>query len=107
MPKTDETPYQVQQAKIAIAKGGIIGVGPGNSEAKNFMPHPYSDMIYAVILEEYGLIGGAIIIFIYLVFLVTMYQVIQKMSLCFWCLPGSGFKLYAGYSSNGKYGGCG
>ncbi len=61
--KDSETPYQVQQAKIAIAKGGFIGVGPGNSEAKNFMPHPYSDMIYAVILEEYGLLGGGIIIF--------------------------------------------
>jgi cell division protein FtsW len=78
-----ETPYQVQQAKIAIAKGGIIGVGPGNSEAKNFLPHPYSDMIYAVILEEYGLIGGAIIIFIYLVFLLRCIRLFRKCPFAF------------------------
>ena len=79
----DETPYQVQQAKIAIAKGGIIGVGPGNSEAKNFMPHPYSDMIYAVILEEYGLFGGAIIIFVYLVFLLRCISIFRRCPFAF------------------------
>ena len=79
----DETPYQVQQAKIAIAKGGIIGVGPGNSEAKNFMPHPYSDMIYAVILEEYGLFGGAVIIFIYLVFLLRCISIFRRCPFAF------------------------
>lgn len=78
-----ETPYQVQQAKIAIAKGGIIGVGPGNSEAKNFMPHPYSDMIYAVILEEYGLIGGAVIIFIYLIFLLRCIRIFRRCPFAF------------------------
>jgi len=78
-----ETPYQVQQAKIAIAKGGIIGVGPGNSEAKNFMPHPYSDMIYAVILEEYGLVGGGIIIFIYLVFLLRCIRIFRRCPFAF------------------------
>lgn len=81
--KADETPYQIQQAKIAIAKGGIIGVGPGNSEAKNFMPHPYSDMIYAVILEEYGLIGGGIIIFIYLIFLLRCIRIFKKCPFAF------------------------
>ena len=78
-----ETPYQVQQAKIAIAKGGIIGVGPGNSEAKNFMPHPYSDMIYAVILEEYGLAGGSIIIFIYLIFLLRCIRIFRRCPFAF------------------------
>ena len=77
------TPYQVQQAKIAIARGGIIGVGPGNSEAKNFMPHPYSDMIYAIILEEYGLIGGGIIIFIYLVFLLRCIRIFRRCPFAF------------------------
>lgn len=77
------TPYQVQQAKIAIAKGGIIGVGPGNSEAKNFMPHPYSDMIYAIILEEYGLVGGAVIIFIYLVFLLRCIRIFRRCPFAF------------------------
>jgi cell division protein FtsW len=67
--KNDETPYQVLQAKIAIAKGGILGLGPGRSEQRNFLPHPYSDFIYAIIIEEYGLIGAAFIAFVYLVFL--------------------------------------
>lgn len=61
--------FQVQQAKIAIANGGITGRGPGNSQQRNFLPHPYSDFIYAIIIEEYGLIGGAAIIFLYLLFL--------------------------------------
>lgn len=70
--------YQVNQAKIAIAKGGIFGLGPGNSEQRNFLPHPYSDFIYAIIIEEYGLIGGAAILFIYLVFLFRSIRLFRK-----------------------------
>jgi cell division protein FtsW len=70
--------YQVNQAKIAIAKGGIIGLGPGNSEQRNFLPHPYSDFIYAIIIEEYGMVGGAFIIFIYLVFLFRSIRIFKK-----------------------------
>lgn len=64
-----EAPFQVQQAKIAIANGGVIGRGPGNSQQRNFLPHPYSDFIYSIIIEEYGLVGGAAIVFLYLLFL--------------------------------------
>ncbi len=53
--------YQSDQAKIAVAKGGFLGVGPGNSEQRNFLPHPYSDFIFAIIIEEYGLIGGDVV----------------------------------------------
>jgi cell division protein FtsW len=70
--------YQVQQAKIAIAKGGWIGNGPGKSEQRNFLPHPYSDFIYAIIIEEYGLLGGAVIIFAYLLFLFRSIRLFQK-----------------------------
>lgn len=73
-----ETSYQVQQAKIAIATGGWIGKGPGKSEQRNFLPHPYSDFIYAIIIEEYGLFGGAIIIFIYLLFLFRSIRLFRK-----------------------------
>lgn len=73
-----EENYQVNQAKIAIAKGGFIGLGPGNSEQRNFLPHPYSDFIYAIIIEEYGLVGGAFIIFIYLVFLYRSIRIFRK-----------------------------
>ena len=64
-----DLPYQVQQANIAIAKGRWIGLGPGNSEQRNFLPHSYSDFIYAIIIEEYGFIGGILLLGLYIVFL--------------------------------------
>lgn len=73
-----ESNYQINQAKIAIAKGGWVGKGPGNSEQRNFLPHPYSDFIYAIIIEEYGLIGGAFILFIYMVFLFRSIRLFRK-----------------------------
>ena len=75
--------YQVNQAKIAVANGGWIGLGPGNSRQRNFLPHPYSDFIYAIIIEEYGLIGGAIIMFIYLVFLFRSIRIFKKCPFAF------------------------
>lgn len=74
-----EVPYQVQQAKIAIANGGIfMGLGPGNSRQRNFLPQAYNDFIYAIIIEEYGLLGAAFIIFIYLVFLFRCIKIFRK-----------------------------
>lgn len=74
-----ESPYQVQQAKIAIANGGIvIGLGPGNSRQRNFLPQAYNDFIYSIIIEEYGLLGGAFIIFIYLVFLFRCIRIFRR-----------------------------
>lgn len=70
--------YQINQAKIAIAKGGWVGTGPGNSESRNFLPHPYSDFIYAIIIEEYGLLGGACLILIYLLFLFRSIRLFRK-----------------------------
>lgn len=67
--KQEDIPYQVQQANIAIATGKWFGLGPGNSQSRNYLPHPYSDYIFAIIIEEYGILGGAIILFIYIVFL--------------------------------------
>ncbi|MDX2136309.1 MAG: FtsW/RodA/SpoVE family cell cycle protein [Saprospiraceae bacterium] len=65
--------YQVQQAKIAIANGGIFGVGPGNSIARNFLPYAYADFIYAIICEEYGMVGGLVLMTLYvLLFLQTV-----------------------------------
>jgi cell division protein FtsW len=73
-----EKSYQVNQAKIAITKGGIFCKGPGNSEQRNFLPHSYSDFIYAIIIEEYGLVGGALMVFIYLLFLYRCIRVFKK-----------------------------
>jgi cell division protein FtsW len=74
----DDHNYQINQAKIAIAKGGFFGLGPGNSEQRNFLPHPYSDFIYAIIIEEYGILGGAVVILVYLVFLFRSIQLFRK-----------------------------
>lgn len=79
----NEKMYQINQAKIAIAKGGWLGKGPGNSEQRNFLPHSYSDFIYAIILEEYGFVGGAFILFIYLLFLYRCIRVYQKCPFAF------------------------
>jgi cell division protein FtsW len=62
---------QAIQSKIAIATGGFTGKGPGGSTQRNFLPHPYSDFIFAIIVEEYGLMGG---LFVILLFLTLLYR---------------------------------
>ena len=79
----NDNSYQTNQAKIAIAKGGMLGLGPGNSQQRNFLPHPYSDFIYAIIIEEYGLVGGAFIVFIYLVFLLRSIRIFRRCPFAF------------------------
>jgi cell division protein FtsW len=74
----DNDAYQVNQAKIAISKGGVFGVGPGNSETRDYLPQAYNDFIYAIIIEEYGLLGGAFIMFIYLVFLYRCIRIYKR-----------------------------
>jgi cell division protein FtsW len=81
--ESNDDNYQVNQAKIAIARGGLMGRGPGNSQQRNFLPHPYSDFIYAIIIEEYGLAGGAVIIFIYLVFLFRSIRIFRRCPFAF------------------------
>jgi cell division protein FtsW len=70
--------YQSDQAKIAIAKGQLFGIGPGNSSQRNYLPHPYSDFIYAIIVEEYGLLGGALIVILYLVLFYRAIKIAQN-----------------------------
>jgi cell division protein FtsW len=67
--KPDEDDYQIEKAKIAIASGKIYGLGPGKSVQKNFLPQSSSDFIYAIIVEEYGLIGGLGVLILYLLLL--------------------------------------
>lgn len=61
--------FQSEQAKIAVAQGGLLGCGPGNSVQRNFLPNAFSDFIYAIIIEEYGLGGGGFILLLYAVIL--------------------------------------
>lgn len=85
-----EETYQVLQAKIAIAKGGILKINPGGSDQKNFLPHPYSDFIYAIIIEEYGLFGGAILLGLYLFFLYRCIRIVIKAPKAFGALLAVG-----------------
>jgi len=77
-PEDTEADYQIEKAKIAIATGGIKGVGPGKSMQKNFLPQSSSDFIFAIIIEEYGLIGGGVIMILYLWLLFRIVIVSQK-----------------------------
>ena len=70
--------YQVEQAKIAIVNGGIFGTGPGNNRQRNSLPHSYSDFIYAIIIEDYGLIGGIVVIALYLYLLFRAGVIVRK-----------------------------
>ena len=75
----DTENYQVEQAKIAVAGGGFFGKFPGNSTQRNFLPHPYSDFIYAVIIEEWGLLlGGIPILLMYLILLYRAGVMVRK-----------------------------
>ncbi|WP_100614210.1 FtsW/RodA/SpoVE family cell cycle protein [Confluentibacter citreus] len=73
-----EADYQIEKAKIAIASGGIQGLGPGKSIQKNFLPQSSSDFIFAIIIEEYGLIGGVGLVVLYLWLLFRIVIVAQK-----------------------------
>ncbi|MFO7868813.1 MAG: FtsW/RodA/SpoVE family cell cycle protein [Bacteroidales bacterium] len=75
--------YQVTQAKIAIAEGGIIGKAPGNSNQKYRLSQAYCDFIYAIIIEDYGLFGGIVIILLYLVILYRAAFIVRKCNYTF------------------------
>ncbi len=73
-----EADYQIEKAKIAIASGGVTGMGPGKSVQKNFLPQSSSDFIYAIIVEEFGLIGGLFLMVLYLFLLFRIVVVAHK-----------------------------
>src|SRR5690554_81102 len=87
--------YQIDNAKIAIAKGEIFGVGPGKSVQKNFLPQSSSDFIYAIIVEEFGLIGGVTVLFFYVLLLFRFLVVSMKASNSFgkYLVFGLGFSI--------------
>ncbi len=86
--------FQVEQAKVAIATGGLVGKGPGKSTQRNFLPHPYSDFIFAIIIEEYGLVLGAIpLILAYLILLYRGGAIVQKANRTFPAFLGIGLSL--------------
>ncbi len=74
---TDEN-YQVAHAKIAISNGGVFGVFPGNSKERDFLPQAYSDFIYAIIIEEMGLVGGVFVLLLYVIILIRSGMIARK-----------------------------
>ncbi|GAB4489104.1 MAG: FtsW/RodA/SpoVE family cell cycle protein [Saprospiraceae bacterium] len=85
--------FQVQQAKIAIAKGGIIGEGPGNSIIRNFLPYAHADFIYAIICEEYGLLGGTVILVLYVLLFLRNVKLVTKSPKAFGAFLAIGLSL--------------
>ncbi|HJW29438.1 MAG TPA: FtsW/RodA/SpoVE family cell cycle protein [Saprospiraceae bacterium] len=85
--------YQIQQAKIAIADGGWFGVGPGLSVQRNYLPYSYADFIYAIICEEYGLFGGFVIIFLFLLLFLKCTSIVTRSPKTFGALLAMGLCL--------------
>lgn len=91
-----EANFQVEHAKIAIASGGLLPNGPGSGTSRNFLPHPYSDMIYAFIVEEYGsLLGGLGMLLLYLILMERVVRIASRSPRTFGALAamGLGFSL--------------
>ncbi len=86
----EEVPFQAEQSYIAIATGGFTGKGPGNSEQRNSLPHPYSDFIYAIIIEEYGVAGGVGVLFLYLALLYRGMRIVANSNKAFGGLLSAG-----------------
>ncbi len=85
--------YQVDQAKIAIANGSVLGQGPGGSTQRNFLPTPYADFIYAIICEEYGLLGGGFILVAFLFLFIRACRLLTKSTKLFGALLACGLSL--------------
>nr|WP_294871217.1 FtsW/RodA/SpoVE family cell cycle protein [uncultured Pedobacter sp.] len=86
---SDKT-FQSDHSKIALASGGVFGKGPGNSIEKNFLPHPYSDFVFAMIIEEYGTIGGIIVMTLYLILLYRCIKIVTRAPKAFGALLAAG-----------------
>lgn len=85
--------FQVQQSKIAIAEGGMFGLGPGNSIQRNLLPYAYADFIYAIICEEYGFIGGVLILLMYLWLLIRTVSLVTRCPKTFGAMLAIGLTL--------------
>lgn len=95
VPFQEDKNYQANNAKIAIATGGVFGKGPGNSVQRNVLPHPYSDFIFAIIIEEYGTMGGVILLFLYLALMYRCIRIVTMSPRAFgaFLAAGLGFSL--------------
>jgi cell division protein FtsW len=88
-----EDTFQLLQAKMAVAKGGFLGVGPGNGVQSYFLPHAYSDYIYCIIIEEYGMIGGALVLMLYMMLVIRTIRMVNKSPKAFGSMLAMGLTL--------------
>lgn len=79
----DDHHYQQTYAKIAVASSSIFGKGPGKSEQRNFLPHPYSDFIFAIIIEEYGIFGALFVLMLYVILFTRVLRIMLKQPMTF------------------------
>lgn len=86
----DDRNAQKMYAKIAVARGGLFGKGPGKSTQRNFLPQPFSDCIYAIIIEEYGLVGGIFVMLLYIILFTRAIRIMKKRPLTFGALMAFG-----------------
>ncbi|MBQ9620523.1 MAG: FtsW/RodA/SpoVE family cell cycle protein [Atopobiaceae bacterium] len=86
----DDRHMQRTYADIAVASSSIFGKGPGKSEQRNFLPHPYSDFIFAIIIEEYGLIGAVVVLMLYVILFTRVLRIVIKKPLTFGSLMAFG-----------------
>jgi len=77
-PNAEKGITQADYAKLAIYEGGILGKGPGNSDVSNYMAAAYNDFIFAIIVEEYGLISGIAVMFLYLIFFFRAVVIVRR-----------------------------
>lgn len=91
--RTSEGGYQIQQAKIAIAKGGWFGLGPGNGMQRNHLPSPYADYIYAMIMEEFGIIGAFFIMLLYIWLFMRSVRIVTRSPKAFGALLAVGLSI--------------
>ena len=89
----DDRNAQKTYAKIAVAKGGLFGKGSGKSTQRNFLPQPFSDCIYAIIIEEYGLVGGVFVLLLYIILLTRATKVVKKRPLSFGAMLAFGIAI--------------
>ena len=100
----NEANFQSEQSKIAIASGYPVGKGPGNSTQRNLLPHPYSDFIFAIVIEEWGFLGGIIVVMMYMILLFRGIHIAVKSPGSFGAFLSVGLSFYNSDASYGKYG---
>ena len=88
--QTSDKNFQANHSKIALATGGMFGKGPGNSTERNFLPHPYSDFIFAIIVEEYGTLGALTVVVLYMTLLYRCVRIVTKAPKAFGALLAAG-----------------